>query len=153
MWVGQGDLHLRMGRVITVQTFQIKCRCQFVVKLKANKCYQESLRFLFSYINLLNIRFFAQVSGLCVSTTGDVTVTTPRFVLVVSLVILLWLHRSGRIVNCIALIASDHIVVCITLIILTVLLIVLLWFLCSEMFSAFGIVFTIYSSKSERSKT
>ena len=60
-----------------------------MIRLKANKCYQKLLRFLSSYINLLNIRLFAQVFGLRVNATGDVTVTTPKFVLVVSLVILL----------------------------------------------------------------
>ena len=41
----------------------------------------------------------------------------------------------------------------IALIALTVLLVVSLWFLCSEVFSAFGIVFTICFSKSEQSMT
>ena len=56
IWVAWSDLHLRMGGVLTVQTLQVKRRCQLVVKLKANKCYQELLRSLSSYINLLNIR-------------------------------------------------------------------------------------------------
>ena len=47
----------------------------------------------------------ARVSGLRLSATNDVTVTTPGFVLIVSLTISLWLYRSGRIVDRIALIA------------------------------------------------
>ena len=75
------------------------------------------------YINLLSIKLFARVSGLCVSAIDDVT--TPGFVLIVSLTISLWLYCSdrfdrsdriaGRIVDRIALIA---------LVILTVLLVV-----------------------------
>ena len=57
MRVARGDLHLRMGGVITVQTLRVKRRCQLVVKLKANECYQELLRYL-SFYNLL-------VSDLC----------------------------------------------------------------------------------------
>ena len=60
---------------------RVKRKCQLVVRLKANKCYQELLHFLSSYINLLNIKLFAQVSGLHVSATGNVTVTPPRFCL------------------------------------------------------------------------
>ena len=56
MRVAQGDLHLQMGGVIIVQTLQVKRRCQFVVRLKPNKCYQGLLCYLSSYINLLNIR-------------------------------------------------------------------------------------------------
>ena len=44
-----------MSKVVTVRTLQVKCRCQFVVRLKANKCYQELLCFLSSYINLLDL--------------------------------------------------------------------------------------------------
>ena len=106
MWVARDDLHLRMGGVIIVLTLCIKRRCQLVVRLQANKCYQELLRFLFSYINLINIKLFAQVPGLCVSATGNVTFTTPGFVLIVLLVISLWLYCSGRSVDYIALIAS-----------------------------------------------
>ena len=58
-----------------------------IVRLNANKCYQELLCYLSSYINLLNIRPFAWVFGLYVSATDDVTVTTPGFVLIVLLVI------------------------------------------------------------------
>ena len=78
-----------MGGVITVQTLRVKRRCQLVIRLKANKCYQELLCFLSSYINLLNIKLFAQVSSLHISVTGDITVTIPGFVLIVLLVILL----------------------------------------------------------------
>ena len=46
---------LEMGRVITVQTLWVKCRCQLVVSLKANKYYQELLCSLSSYINFLNL--------------------------------------------------------------------------------------------------
>ena len=56
IWVAWGDLHLQMGGVITVQILWVKHRCQLVVRLKANKCYQDLLRYLSSYINLLNIR-------------------------------------------------------------------------------------------------
>ena len=44
---------------------RVKRRCQLVVRLKANKCYQELLRYLSSYINLLNIKLFAWVSDKC----------------------------------------------------------------------------------------
>ena len=53
--VARDDLLLQVGGVITMQTFWVKCRCQLVVKLKANKYYQELLCFLSSYINLLNL--------------------------------------------------------------------------------------------------
>ena len=56
MQVARGDLHSRMGGVITVQTLRVKRSCQLVVRLKANKCYQGFLCYLSSYINLLNIR-------------------------------------------------------------------------------------------------
>ena len=105
MQVAWGDLHLQIGRVITVQTLWVKRKCQLVVRLKANKSYQELFCSLSSYINLLNIRLFAQVFGLCVSATGDLTVTTSGFVLILLLVILLWLYCSSRIVDRIALIA------------------------------------------------
>ena len=94
------------AKINNVDSWRVKRWCQLVVKLKANKCYQELLYSLFSYINLLNISFFAQVSGLCVSATDDIT--TPKFVLNILLTILFWLlwtHYSGRIVDCIALIA------------------------------------------------
>ena len=58
MQVARGDLHLRIGGVITVQTLRVKCKCQLVVRLKANTCYQEFLQSLSSSINLL-------VSDLC----------------------------------------------------------------------------------------
>ena len=56
--VARGDLHLQIVGVITVQTFWVKCRCQLVIRLKANKCYQGLLCSLSSFINLL-------VSDLC----------------------------------------------------------------------------------------
>ena len=59
MRVAYSDLHLRMGGVIIVLTLWGKRRCQFVVRIKANKCFQEFLCYLSSYINLLNIRFFS----------------------------------------------------------------------------------------------
>ena len=36
---------------------KVKYRCQLVVKLKANKCYQKLLYFLSSFINLLNLLY------------------------------------------------------------------------------------------------
>ena len=84
MRVARGDLYLQMGGVVTVQTLRVKRRCQLIIRLKANKCYQKLLRSLSPYINLLNIR---QIFGLCISVTGDVTITNPGFVLIVSLVI------------------------------------------------------------------
>ena len=74
-----------------------------VVRLKANECYQELLRYLFSYIKLISIRLFARVSGLCVSATDNGTI--PGFVLIVLLTILLWSYRSGRIADRFALMA------------------------------------------------
>ena len=110
-------------RKITLR--ELECGCQLVGRLKANECYQELLRYLSSYINLLSIRLFARVSGLRLSATNDVT--TPGFILIVSLTISLWSYCSdrfdrsdriaGRIVDRIALIA---------LIALTVSLVVLL---------------------------
>ena len=38
---------------------KVKYRCQLMVRLKTNKYYQELLYYLSSYINFLNIRFFA----------------------------------------------------------------------------------------------
>ena len=63
MRVARGDLHLWICRVITVQTLRVKCRCQLVVKLKANKCYQRLLCYLSSYINLLNIRLCGRLQA------------------------------------------------------------------------------------------
>ena len=37
-------------------SLRVKRRCQLVVRLKANKCYQELLSSLSSYINLLNLK-------------------------------------------------------------------------------------------------
>ena len=51
MQVARGDLHLRMSGV---QQCRVKRRCQLVVRLKANECYQELLRSLSSYINFLS---------------------------------------------------------------------------------------------------
>ena len=64
---------------------RVKRRCQLVVRLKANKCYQELLHYLSSYINFLNIRLFAWVLGLCVIATDNVT--TYRFFVIVLLTI------------------------------------------------------------------
>ena len=63
MRVAQSDLHLWMGGVITVQTLWVKRMCQLVVRVKANKCYQRLLRYLSSYINLLNIRLFGRLQA------------------------------------------------------------------------------------------
>ena len=114
MQVTQHDLHLQMGGVITVQTFRVKRRYQLVVRLKANKYYQELLRYLSSYINLLNIRFFARISGLCISVTNNIM--TPGFVLIVSLIISLWLLWSYCWLDCFN--CSDLIADCIALIVL-----------------------------------
>ena len=65
MQVAQGDLHLQMGGVIIVKTLWVKRRCQLVVGLKANKCYQGLLCYLPSYINLPNTTLFARVFGKC----------------------------------------------------------------------------------------
>ena len=73
---------------------RVKRRCQLVVRLKANKCYQELLCYLSSYINFLNIRLFARVFGLCVSATDNVT--TSKFVLIVLQTISLWLLLFGQ---------------------------------------------------------
>ena len=67
---------------------RVKRRCQLVVRVKANKCYQELLRYLSSYIN-------------------NVTNTTPGIVLIILLVILLWLlwpYCWSYCFDCIALI-------------------------------------------------
>ena len=45
-------------------SLRAKYRCQLIVRPKANKCYQELLCYLSSYINLLNIRL---CSGQCSS--------------------------------------------------------------------------------------
>ena len=86
MQVARGNLHLQMGRV---QQCRLKHRCQLIVRLKTNKCYQKLLHYLSSYTHLLNIRLFAQVSSLCVSAIDNVIVTTPGFVQILSLVIFL----------------------------------------------------------------
>ena len=83
MRVARGDLHLQMSGVIIVQILQVKRRCQLVIRLKVNKCYQGLLCYLSFYIN---------------------DVTTPGFVPIVLQTILLWFYHSGRIVDCIALI-------------------------------------------------
>ena len=122
MWVVQGDLHLQMGGVITVQTLRVKCRCQLVVRLKANECYQELLRYLSSYINLLNIRL---CSGLWPLRKCYWQCNHPRVC-------------PDCIDDDIALIAD----LIANRIALAVLLIVLLWsYLYSEIFFAFSIVF------------
>ena len=50
--VARSDLHLQMGGV---PQCRLKRKCQLVVRLKADKCYQELLCSLSSYINLLNL--------------------------------------------------------------------------------------------------
>ena len=147
MRVARGDLHLRMGGVI-VQTLRVKRKCQLVVRLKANECYQELLRYLSSYINLLNIRLCLGLWPLrkCYWRYNRYH---PRVCLDhiaghIALIALLWPYRWSYCFDCIALIA---------LIALTVSLVVSLWFSCSEVFSAFGIILTICSSNCERPKT
>ena len=42
-------------------SLKVKCRCQLVVRLKANKCYQElpcSLSFYINFLNFLNLQAF-----------------------------------------------------------------------------------------------
>ena len=66
MQVAPSDLHLEIGRVITVQALWVKRRCQLVVRLKANKCYQKllnSLSFYINFLNFLNLKAF--VVGSC----------------------------------------------------------------------------------------
>ena len=63
MQVARSDLYLQMGGVITVQTLWVKRRCQLVVRLKANKCYQGLLCYLSSYINFLSIRLCGQIQA------------------------------------------------------------------------------------------
>ena len=61
------------GDGFNVRTFlRVKCRCQLILRLKANKCYQELLRFFSFYINLLIIRLFAQVSY-CLNCSDRIT--------------------------------------------------------------------------------
>ena len=132
----------------SADSLRIKRRCQLVVKLKANKYYQELLCYLFFYINFLNIKLFARISSLCVSATDNLP--TPGLILIVLLAILFWLlilslivllwpyhliallwsYCSSRIVDCIALIlllwpfCLSH---CFDRIAPAVLLIALLW--------------------------
>ena len=61
IWLARSDLHLKMGGVITVRTLRFKRSCQLVVRLKANKYYQELLCSWCSYINLLS---FLNLQGL-----------------------------------------------------------------------------------------
>ena len=49
MQVARSDLHLWIDRVIIVRILWVKRKCQLVVRLKANKCYQELLCYLSSY--------------------------------------------------------------------------------------------------------
>ena len=56
MQVAQNYLHLQMGGGFnSANSFRAKRRCQLVVRLKANVCYQELLCFLSFYINLLKL--------------------------------------------------------------------------------------------------
>ena len=127
MRVAHGDLHLQIGEVITVQTLRVKRRCQLVVRLKANKSYQELLRSLSSYINFLNIRLCLGLYSLrkcywrynryhlqgcrdCIA--GHIALIALTISVIVSLWSL-WPNRSGSIVDCIGLIFVLESVLCI----------------------------------------
>ena len=117
--VARSDLYLWMGGVITVQTLWIKRRCQLVVRLKANKYYQKLLRYLSSYINLLNIRLCSSLwpshecywrcnqPRVCPNCIADyialiANLIANRIALLVLLIALLWLYCSSHIINCFA---------------------------------------------------
>ena len=90
--------------------------------MKAIKCYQKLLCYLSFYINLLNIRLSAWVSGkyywqynhlrICPNCIADhIALIALNVMLIVllwpyRLIALLWLYCSGRIVDFIALIVS-----------------------------------------------
>ena len=136
MRVARSDLYLRMGGVITMHTLRVKRICQLVVRLKANKCYQELLCYLSFYIN--NITDTTPGVVLIVLLVISLRSLWPycwlycfdRIALAVLLIALLWLYRFGRILNCITLIVLFwpycwlH---CFDRIALAVLLIVSLW--------------------------
>ena len=64
MRVARSDLHLQTGKGFNnADFFKVKCRCQLVVKLKANKYYQGLLCYLSFYIKLLNIRLCSQLQA------------------------------------------------------------------------------------------
>ena len=97
--------------------------CQLMVKLKANKCYQELPRYLSLYIN-------------------DITNTTPGVILIVLLVISLWLFWPYCWLYCFN---------CIALAVL--LIIPLWSYLCSKVFFVFKIIFINCFSNCKRPKT
>ena len=74
--VAQNDLHLQIDEVITVQSLWVKRKCQLVVRLKANKCYQELLCFLSSYMNLVKLLNFQGLRGRLL-TTGRFQTSSP----------------------------------------------------------------------------
>ena len=47
----------------STESLRVKYRCQLVVRLKANNCYQELLCYLSSYINSLNIRLCSRLQA------------------------------------------------------------------------------------------
>ena len=64
MQFARSDLHLQMGGGFnSTNSFRVKRRCQLLVRLKANKCYQGLLCYLSSYINFLNIRLCIRLQG------------------------------------------------------------------------------------------
>ena len=48
----------------SADSLRVKCKCQLIVRLKANKYYQKLLYYLFFNMNLLNIRFCSQLKAL-----------------------------------------------------------------------------------------
>ena len=136
MQVARGDLYLQMGGVIIVQTLWIKCRYQLVVKLKANKCYQELLCYLSSYINNVTTSGFLLIVSLTISLWLLWPYCWPycfdcsdcianHIVLIVLLQSYYWLQRF----NCSNRIVWSH---CFNCIALAILLIALLWLYCSD---------------------
>ena len=111
--VGRGDLHLQMAEIIIVQTLLVKRKCQLVVRLKANKCYQGLLRSLSSSINLLVSDLCSGLWPLC-RCYWQCNRYHPRIcpnriashiALIVSLIVSLWLYCSG-LVNCLHYLTS-----------------------------------------------
>ena len=155
MRVAQSDLHLQMGGVITVQTLWVKRGCVLVVRLKANKCYQELLCYLSSYINLLNIRLCLGLwpSRKCYWRCNRYhpRVCPDRIAGHIALIASLWPYRWLYRFDRIALIAL--IALTVSLVVSLIASLWSLWFSCSEVFSAFGIILTICSSNCERPKT
>ena len=113
---------------------RVKRRCQVVVRLKANKRYQELLCYLSSYINLLNIRLCLGLWSLrkCYWQCNHTRICPDCIADYIALIIDLIVERIARAVS---LIAS-------------------LWlYLCSKVFFAFGIIFINYFSSWKRHKT